>query len=99
MAKTETEIKKEIKDYIDGFGVAYSAWYVGIAVDPKDRLFNDHSVKKEDAWIYRTVSSSDAARRIEQYFVDVLDTDGGAGGGDENTKAVYAYKKNLHTDP
>jgi len=29
----------------------------------------------------------------------VLDTDGGAGGGDENTKAVYAYKKNLHTDP
>lgn len=100
MTQSEEEIKREIKEYMHNCGGAYSSWYVGISEDPKDRLFNGHNVDKEsDYWIYRTATSSEAARRIEQYFVEILGTDGGAGGGDEDAKAVYAYKKNSHTNP
>jgi len=100
MAKTKSEIKQEIKDYIDQNGGSYKSWYVGIAKDPKDRLFNEHSVRKdEDCWIFRTAVDSDTARDIEKYFVNDLGMDGGTGGGDEDAKSDYAYKKNSHTNP
>ena len=100
MAKTEEQIKTDIKEHIKKRGGTYSGWYVGIAADPKDRLFNDHGVHENgDAWIYREAESTRAARSVEEYFIDTLGTDGGSGGGGPNTKSVYAYKKNSHTDP
>ena len=97
---SEEQIKKDVKDYIEGNGGKYSSWYVGIADNPRERLFDGHGVKEEgDLWIYRTAESSTEARRIEKYFVEQLGTDGGTGGGDEKTKAVYAYLKNSHTSP
>ena len=100
LAKTEAQIKEEIKSYIKKCGGNYPTWYVGISEDPRDRLFNQHNVdEKNDYWIFRTASSTDVARRIERYFVDILGTDGGLGGGDVDARAVYAYKKKAHTDP
>lgn len=93
---TEDQIKKDIKAYMDKYGGPPSSWYVGIASDPKSRL-DEHGAK--DTWIYRTAESSAAARRVEKYFVDEVGTDGGLGGGDKSTKAVYAYKKKPHTNP
>ena len=96
---SEAEIKAEMKAHIDKRGGPYSSWYAGIAADPKDRLFNEHGVKENgDYWTYRTCSSSDEARRVEKYLND-LGCDGGGGGGDASTKAVYAYKKSRNTDP
>ena len=93
MAKTEDEIKSEIKSFIDDCGGPYSTWYVGISENPEDRLFNGHKVdKNNDKWIIEEASSSDAARRIEKYFVYTLGTAGGPGGGDEDAIYVYAYK-------
>ena len=100
MLQTAEDIAWEIKEYIDKWGAPYSSWYVGIATDLQKRLFNDHGVnEKTDAWIYRYAVDSETARRIESYFVETLGTDGGTGGGDESSKAVYAYKKNSHTNP
>ena len=119
MALETHRIMDIIKDFINKSGGSYSKWYVGVADNPYARLFNEHGVKeKSDAWICRTASSSEAAREIELYFIEVLGTDGGpglsantaclppqrgrqaqAGRGDENTKLVYAYKKNNHTNP
>ena len=100
MAKSEDQIKREIKNYIDEGGGDYPSWYVGISEDPEDRLFNDHGVDRDsDAWIYDWAQTSDAARRIELYFFEILGTAGGPGGGDVDTRAVYAYKKQAHTDP
>lgn len=94
MAKSENRIKNEIKEYIKECGGSYSDWYVGIAEDPEERLFENHNVDKEnDHWIYRPCEDSNVSRRIEEYFVTVLGTDGETGGGDENTIYVYAYKK------
>jgi hypothetical protein len=100
MMASEIEIKQQVKTHIDSQGGAYSSWYVGIASDRRDRLFNGHGVlEKGDGWIFRTSMSAEEAQRVERYFIDEIGTDGGPGGGDTNTTAVYAYKKNGHTNP
>ena len=67
-------------------------WYVGVAADPRERLFNDHAVNEQtDAWIHDTCLSTREAREIEHYFI-TQGTRGGPGGGDPDTKSVYAYK-------
>jgi len=97
MAKSKQEIISDIEGHIQKGGGGYNAWYVGISEDAEDRLFNEHKVK--EWYIYRQASSSQVAREIENYFVNVRDTDGGTGGGDENTDMVYAYKKTAYTNP
>ena len=99
MANTKESIKTDIKAHIQKCGGSYSDWYIGIASDPKQRLFNDHNVdEKNGAWIYQEAESSSAAREVEEYFVNTLGTDGGSGGGDYSTKHVYAYKKTSSTN-
>jgi len=100
MAKSEEEIKSDIKAQIEGGGSGYRAWYVGISKDARDRLFSGHGVREQgDWWIYRQAQSSAAARNVEAYFVNTLDTDGAPGGGDKDADYVYAYKKAAHTTP
>ena len=96
MAKSKQEIIADIDSFITKGGGGYRAWYVGISSDAKARLA-EHNAK--DAWIFRTASSSQVAREIEDHFVNTLGTDGATGGGDETTNMVYAYKKAPHTDP
>ena len=99
MNAEELEIIKEIEDYVSKCGGSFSSWYIGIAEDPRDRLFNEHNVsEKEGIWIYRTTSSSEIARNVEQHFLD-LGMDGGSGGGDYLSKGVYCYKKTYSTNP
>lgn len=96
----ELELIQQIKSYIIKNGGIYSSWYAGIAKDPRSRLFNDHAVdEKSDAWIFRIASSSDLARNVEQHFIQKLGTDGDTGGGDDYTKAIYAYRKSFRTNP
>jgi len=100
VAKSKQEIIDDIKAHISKGGGGYRAWYMGISSDAKDRLINGHKIReKDDWWIFRTANSSQAAREIEDYFVNTLGTDGGPGGGDEAANQVYAYKKAPHTDP
>jgi len=47
MTNTKESIKVDIKAYIQNNGGAYSDWYVGIASDPKERLFTDHNVSEK----------------------------------------------------
>ncbi len=99
MNAEEIKIIKEIEDYVSKCGGSFSSWYVGIAENPRDRLFNEHNVSEKNGnWIYRSTSSSATARNIEQYFLD-LGMDGGSGGGDYLSKAVYSYKKTYSTNP
>lgn len=97
MAKSKKEIIEEIESHITDCGGGFSGWYVGIAAKPKERLFDDHSVDEErDAWIYRTASSDSIARDIEKHFLD-KGARGGTGGGDEDSKSVYAYRISSRT--
>ena len=82
----------EIDAYIRQHGGVYSAWYVGIAADPRKRLFVDHNVNEQgDLWIYRGCGTETAARRVERYFL-AKGCKGGQGGGDRDSRYAYAYK-------
>ena len=97
MADNKDTAISGIKSYVAGAGGHYSGWYVGIASDPRTRLFNDHAVReKGDCWIYRLCTSSQVARDVEDYFIQ-LGMQGGPGGGDDSSKYVYAYKIAPHT--
>jgi len=55
-------------------------------------LFVEHNVNKKGCWISRETSSSDLARAVEKYFIDKHKTQGGTGGGDDDSVCVYAYE-------
>jgi len=97
MAKSKQQIIKNIEDHMAKRGGDIGDWYVGIAANPRERLFDDHSVdEKNGVWIYDTASSDSVARDIEKHFLD-KGAQGGSGGGDEASTAVYAYKITLST--
>jgi hypothetical protein len=78
--------------YIDDSGIAYSHWYIGIASDPKSRLFLEHSVsEKVGHWVYTNAGSENIARTVEKQIIENHKTQGDTGGGDNTTTFVYAY--------
>ena len=90
MAKN-SQIIQEIVEHVRACGGSYSGWYVGVAADPRARLFNDHNVSQQhSSWIFRTCASTEEARAVEDHFIE-QGMKGGAGGGDYDTTAVYAY--------
>lgn len=85
------QVVSDIDTYIRSAGRPYSAWYIGIACDPRDRLFRAHNVAEGAGhWIYRDASTATAARAIEKMFLNA-GCKGGPCGGDHNTTFVYAY--------
>jgi len=88
----DAQIVKDILEYFGKEGGSYSSWYCGIASNPRDRLFTDHSVSEDNGWwIYKDANNETNARDTEQYLLG-LGFSGGPGGGDGATKYVYAYK-------
>ena len=86
------DVYNYVMSYINGTGVGHSYWYVGIATNPKDRLFKDHNVsEKSGIWVYTNAGSENAARQVEKFIIDTHRTKGDTGGGDESTTYVYAY--------
>ena len=87
----------EIVAYVKKHGGGYSAWYIGIASDPKQRLFTDHIVQETGGrWVYYDCGNDASARRAEQAFLNA-GCQGGGGGGDWRTRFVYAYKVTANT--
>lgn len=95
MAAQVTSVQQAILDietYIRQNGGVYSAWYCGVATDPRQRLFRDHNVdEKSGTWIFRGLVSDTEARRVEAYFL-AKGCKGGAGGGDASSRSVYCYR-------
>ena len=89
--KTAQQVYDGLVAYINKYTNPKSAWYAGIASDPKDRLFTDHGVDEQNGqWAYDTCASSADARAVEEALLK-LGCKGGGGGGDDTTKACYVY--------
>lgn len=98
LSQDELRIISEIKNYASNHPSYWKDWYIGIASDPEQRLFIEHSVNKEtDAWIYSICQNCNSARNVEQYLIETLKTKGDLGGGDDNTKYIYAYLTSSHS--
>jgi len=100
MAKSLMVLRRKILEHIARDGSPYESWYVGITSDPERRLFDEHGVDRtaKKWWTYDEFTSVDLARRVEKYFIE-QGCDGEPGGGDEESKFVYAYKKTKDTNP
>ena len=98
MTKTALKIIGDIEFYVQKRGGDWWQWYIGIAADVQSRLFSDHNVYRDgDAWIYRTAPTSRVAREVEAHLIEKHGAQGGSGGGDDDTRAVYAYRTEDHT--
>ena len=87
-----TPIIDAIIDYFKSSGGGYSDWYVGITDDAHRRLFIEHNVDEDKgSCIAATAADKDAAEMIEKFFLD-QGCQGAPGGGNENSRVVYAYK-------
>ena len=95
------QIKYEILAYIKEFGGEFHDWYVGIASDPKNTMFETHRVDEEDdIWLYKQALTFAACKTVQTYFLEKLKTDGKAvTEGNEDTDCVYLYKKSERTHP
>ena len=93
MAKSKQEIIAAVDAYMRQFQYPNSDWYVGIAADPQERLFNGLNVDEDNGfWIYEHANSVETAREVEQAYL-VGGHDGGGGGGSTDSTYVYAYVK------
>lgn len=101
MVYSVQQIKFEILSYMKEFGGDFNDWYVGIAADPKYTMFQKHSVHQEnDIWLYKQALTFTACKTVQEYFLDILKTDGEAvADGNEDTDCVYLYKKSERTSP
>ncbi len=88
MAKSEKDIRKAITDYARGGG--YKKWRVGIGEDGRERV-RQQGADPDEALIL-TGYSAEVVRMIEQDFLD-KGMDGGPGGGSDESKQIYVFKK------
>lgn len=97
MVKSIEQIIQDIDNKITKYGDDYDEWYIGITNDPKERLFNDHKVDEcNKCYIYRDATTKEKAEEIEKQFLK-SGCKGGTGGGDKDSKFVYAYKIRSYT--
>jgi hypothetical protein len=89
---TAQKIIADIDAHMQARGGTNSDWYVGIAADPRERLFVAHCVdEKNDVWIFRQADSHTIARAVEKAY-HAVGCKGSHGGGDDTTTFVYAYR-------
>jgi len=89
----------EIVDHIEKSGHPYADWYAGITSDVDERLHGYHQVPKKDHWfVAQPVDSNRGARDVERALLDA-GCDGGTGGGQPDSRIVYAYLKTRGTNP
>ena len=93
------QVKYEFLAYIKEFDRTFSNWYVGVAAEPKETLFEIHGVRDaEDPWLYKQLLTNRAARTVQDYFLDQLKTAGTRPQEQsENVDCVYLYKIAAHT--
>lgn len=101
MVYSVQQIKYEILAYIKEFGGDFSDWYVGVSADPKNEMINQHSVdEEEDIWLYKQALTFKACNTIQNYFLEILNTDGElVTNANEDTDCVFLYKKSRRTIP
>ncbi|MCX5680824.1 MAG: hypothetical protein NT079_00795 [Candidatus Omnitrophica bacterium] len=82
----------EIDNRIHKSGKGYHDWYVGVAVNPRQRLFIGHNVdERTGAWLYRDAGTASMAKDIEAIFVK-KGCKGGDTRGEDSPRYVYIYK-------
>lgn len=89
---------KRIETYMSKFEGDYPDWYIGIAKNLDEELFQNHKVEENGVWIAFGADTEEVAKKVESYFLNKK-THGNPKKLKENTRTVYVYKKNPSTSP
>lgn len=89
---------KRIRMYMSKFEGDYPDWFIGIAKDLDQDLFELHNVDENGIWISFGADTEEIAKNVERYFMDKK-TDGKPAKLEDDTRIVYVYKKNSKTTP
>lgn len=89
----ENQIIKLIKHFIHQ--EPPTSYFVGIAQKPNVRL-QAHCALHVKAMSVQA-DDTNTAKSVVKYFVNTIGTDGGSGGGNDNSKYLYCYKKGMNT--
>jgi hypothetical protein len=86
-------------EFIQKEGGQPQTWCVGVTNDPRRRLFDEHQVHyQNDAWVYRTAASESEAILIQAFFL-AFGLNEVRGDIRSGRRMVYAYRKNIRTNP
>ena len=89
-------IEQAIDSLIKNSGEEYREWYVGLAINPRQQLFNVHHVsEKSGTWVYKDAGCETAAREIEAIFLKK-----GCKGGTikkDSSRHIYVFKMTRNT--
>jgi len=91
--RTQQQAYDFIKSYMWKFQTYFKDWYVWIASNPEERLFQQHNVDRQN-WNWcctEALFTTDDARAVEKYFIDQHWTKWWTWWWDHTTKFVYAY--------
>ena len=94
-----SEIVLHLRSFINEHACASHQWYVGLASDAEEKLFQHHKVNRQaNSWIYRMADSPEAARSVHENFLR-LGCDGEQYPNELNATDVYIYLKSHKTKP
>ncbi|MHB0991812.1 MAG: hypothetical protein ACYC3O_01870 [Burkholderiales bacterium] len=101
MALSVQQIKYDLLAYMKEFGGGFCEWYVGVAEDAEQTLFESHGLDRDrDLWIYRPALTERATETVLRYFMDILQTAGDF--PDQippEATIVFAYRKVVSCRP
>jgi hypothetical protein len=84
-------IEQEIDSLIQNSGGNYRQWFVGIAINPRQELFDvKHVSEKSGTWTFKNAGTEMAAREMEAIFIK-KGCKGGAPKKD-SSRFIYVYK-------
>jgi hypothetical protein len=84
-------IEEDIDGLIQKSGAKYGEWYIGLAINPREKLFTAHNVNEQsDVWIIRDAGSEMAARDIEAIFLKKRCKGGSL--RRDSSRHIYVYK-------
>lgn len=101
MSETKDDIIAAIKFHILISGGDYSDWYVGTSRNTAKKTLKGHNVEENGGgWICKRLVSTQVAKDVVTYFIDLLGTDGAINRTEFDVGTmVYAYKKSHKTTP
>ncbi len=95
MPSIKQEIINEINTHIQSNGGEYSDWHVGVCSNIRHKLSGQ--AKAKHLFISRQAYSSYVAAEVQDYFINILGTNGTIGADTGTADIVYTYKKSADT--
>ncbi len=92
MTATHEEIVRGIQNHIDKYDSKATDWYIGIAINIRNKLFEAHKVSEENGvWIYRAAENHRVAKEIKKHFVS-LGLKNNDEDDDQSGTVIFVYK-------